>query len=93
MFGSLRSKDQQLLTRIVKQASRIICAEQAHPDILYKNLVLKKINSILTDYTHPLFNKFVKSNRSNRILQCKIKTNRYGKSFVPSAIRFYNVLV
>ena len=58
----------------------------------HSDLSLKKTDQILNDPTHPLHLTFLRSSRSSdRNLQRKIRTTRY-KSFVPTAIRLYNII-
>ena len=85
-FGNMYIQGQKKLQRIVKIASRIIGVDQV------SDLSLKKIDQILYDSTHPLHLTFLRSSRSSgRILQRKIRTTRYNKSFVPTAIRLFNI--
>ena len=91
VFGNMHVKDQKRLQRMIKMASKIIGLDQVSAAQLYNELILKKTDQILNDPTHPLHHKFMRSNRSTgRILQQRIKTERYNKSFVPTAIRLYN---
>ena len=54
---------------------------------LYEKYMISKASDILKDKTHPLFKEFIRSERSLRIIQPKTKTERFKKSFVPSASR------
>uniref|UniRef100_A0A9J7XIF0 Reverse transcriptase domain-containing protein n=1 Tax=Cyprinus carpio carpio TaxID=630221 RepID=A0A9J7XIF0_CYPCA len=91
VFGNMHVKDQKKLQRMIKMASRIIGIDQVSVAQLYNELISKKTDQILNDPTHPLYHKFIRSNRSTgRILQQRIRTERYNKSFVPIAIRLYN---
>ena len=90
-FGNMRVQDHAKLQRMIKTASRIIGVDQVSAAELYDHLILKKADQILNDPTHPLHQKFCRSTRSSgRFLQNKIRTTRYSKSFVPTAIRALN---
>ena len=93
VFGNMRSLDQAKLGRVVKHASNVIGIQQEFPDDLYRSLLCNKVKGILLDRLHPLHCKFQQSFRSNRLLQRTIRTRRYGSSFVPAAIRWYNELL
>uniref|UniRef100_A0A671TU97 Reverse transcriptase domain-containing protein n=1 Tax=Sparus aurata TaxID=8175 RepID=A0A671TU97_SPAAU len=91
-FGNMYIQDQKKLQRVVKIASRIIGVDQVSVAQLHNDLSLNKIDQILNDSTHPLHLSFLRSSRSSgRILQRKIRTTSYNKSFVPTAIRLYNI--
>ena len=90
VFGNMRNQDKALLEKIVKQGSRIIGHQQDSLDSLFKLNLCNKIKLILSDGSHPLHGKFLQNSRSNRLLQRRIRTGRYGSSFVPAAIRWYN---
>ena len=73
------------------RACKIIGVDHVSVAQLYNNLSLKKTEQIINDSTHPLHQNFLKSNRSSgRLLQREIRTTRYSKYFVPTAIRLYN---
>lgn len=81
VFGNMRVQDQVKLQRLIKMAGRIICMDQESATNLYTKL---KRESILQDSTHPLHSKFSRSSsrrRGKRLLQKKIKTDRYGDSY------------
>ena len=91
VFGSMRKQDQDKLQRIIKTASRIIGCNQTSATQLFQEIVMHKAESILADTTHPLHNRFQLSKRGNgRLIQRKIRTTRFSRSFVPSAIRIVN---
>ena len=72
---------------MINTAGRIIGIDQLSAAQLYRDLIVKKADQILNDPTHPLHQKFKRSSRSSRFLQKKIRTTRFSKSFVPTAIR------
>ena len=50
----------------------------------------RRLRSILENPTHPLNNEVVRSTFSHRLISPHQHTNRFGLSFVPTAIRLYN---
>ncbi len=91
VYGNMHVQEHKKLQRIIKMASRVIGVDQTSAEDLYNELILRKMDQILTDTTHPLHPKFLRSTRLNdRLLQRPIRTVRYQKSFVPTAIRLYN---
>ena len=91
VFGNMRNQDQCKLQRMIKMASRVIGCDQMSAAQLCKDLILSKAERILNDPTHPLHNRFRLSCRGKgRILQRKIRTTRFSKSFVPAAVRLLN---
>ena len=61
-----------------------------HIKALYSTQLCNMVKHILSDHSHPLQSEFVMNKRETRMLQKRIRTQRYGNSFVPSAIRMYN---
>ena len=90
VFGNMRAQDRGKLDRVIKQANRITGTDGSMVEGLYKSLMLNKVESILSDETHPLNVQFNRSARSNRLLQLRINTKRYANSFVPSGVRIFN---
>ena len=86
----MRTNDRIKLERIVKQASKVIDLQQESPEALYKSLMCNRIESVLADSSHPLHAEFQTNSRSHRFLQRRIRTHRYGSSFIPTAIKWYN---
>lgn len=92
VFGNMRSRDKGTFHRVVKQAQRITKSQLLlSPEVLYNAQVCSKVDLILSDPSHPLYPKFVSSSKGCRLLQRKIRTQRFNNSFVQTAIRFYNL--
>ena len=85
--GNLRSEEKKKINRIIRKAGKIFNANFSSLEDLFYCLSLNKILSIIKDNEHPLTKHVETSNRSNRptFLQCK--TERYRKSFMPTAIK------
>lgn len=91
VFGSMRKQDQDKLQRIIKTASRIIGCNLTSAAQLFQDIIRHKAESIIGDTTHPLHDRFQLSKcGKGRLLQRKIRTTRFSRSFVPSAIRIVN---
>ena len=86
--GNITDKDKTKIQRVIKRASKISSFNFDSFDFIYKSFCLKKINSILRDTSHPLFNQISISERSGRFISLNCKTERYLHSFLPSAVRF-----
>ena len=66
--------------RIVKHAGRIIGDDTEGLHKLVQTSLMNKFNCILSDNTHPL-NPLIAINKSGRIRQINLKTNRFKKFF------------
>ena len=90
--GNVRGKDRKRVDGLIRQAGRVI--GDRLPDFVnvYHNWVRKKLNKIMDDNSHPLFNIFssVVSERRGRMLLPKAKTNRHKLSFVVQAMKIYS---
>ena len=89
-FRNLTIKQKKSLERITSLSSKIIGDEQRSLGRFCDGQILKKAYSITKDDCHVLFGEFehMKSGRRFRCMKCR--TNRYGQSFIPSAIRLLN---
>ena len=74
------------INRVVKRAEKITHSSFCFFDDLVSFLSLKKIN-IIEKSDHPLRCKIKRSVRSNRPIFIKTRTQRFSKSFLPSAIK------
>ena len=93
-YNSLRIVDAAKLRRVVKTASRLIGSEVTDCDTHYARKVLRRLQAVLADETHPL-NDELKAQTSirevsDRLLSLKTRTSTYHKSFLPTAMRLYN---
>ena len=90
--GNISKFDKNRLDRVVKKSSRLIGKTQDSYDTLYDSRITKKLTDITEDATHPLHNDIdcLKIVRSGRFRIPRAHTNRYLKSFVPSAVRAFN---
>ena len=83
----ITSGDKEILNKTIKKSGKIVSTVLPTFEELYEKYMISKASDILKDKTHPLFKEFIRSERSLRIIQPKTKTERFKKSFVPSASR------
>lgn len=89
-FQSLRVKERNLLNKVVSVSSKIIGLPQETLQDLYEKQLFKKANSILTDFSHPLYLQFQFLPSGSLLRLPFAKTNRFKHSFVPSAVSLLN---
>lgn len=89
-FGNISVKDRNCLNNIVKVCSKIIGIQMCDLNSLWEKRVLEKVNSLMKQH-HILGDEFVLMPSGRRYLEPPRKTNRYGRSFIPSAIRLLNI--
>ena len=79
------------MNRIIKSAGRLVGADvkQLHVNSLCNSALEKKFLTIVSENDHPLHSS-VTLNRSGRIRNPRVNTNRFRDSFLLSAIRQYN---
>ena len=89
-FGNLFQKDKKTINRIVKCANRLGCEVVSYNDV-YEKAMVQKVENILNDKDHSLFQfyKFLLSS-PNRLSSIFCRTERFRKSFVPTSIRKFN---
>ena len=91
-FGGLKEQDKARLSKITKTASRLI--GRPVPDIQahFEAKVLKRLEAILRDPTHPLCTELQAhtSPRSGRLISFRAKTSRFHSSFLPASVRLFN---
>ena len=85
--GNIRKVDKIRINRAIRKAEKIIKLKLKSVDELYEDTVLKKAEAILKDSAHPLNDQFTLSARSNKVLAVSSNTERFKKSFIPSASR------
>ena len=90
LFNRLSIKDKNSLNSIVKVCSKIIGVKQRDLCSLWENQVIKKAKSILSQPDHVLSSQFTVMPSGRRYHAPLRRTNRYSKSFIPSAIRLLN---
>ena len=89
-FNSLSLKDKNSLNNIVNICSKIIGKKQRSLCSIWENQIQKKARSILSQPDHVLRSQFTVMPSGRRYQAPVGRTNRYTKSFIPSAIRLLN---
>lgn len=89
-FYELNTSNKKKLNKIIKQASKITGTDVKQLECLCNDMLSKKLQCIMSDVTHPVHDAITVS-KSGRLIQPKSKTNRFNNSFIPSAVRLFNV--
>ena len=88
--GNTTEKDIKKINQLVKRATKLTGISQDCFYSLFDKACLNKINRILLDPSHPLYNQINFSVRSGRLLLLKTKKERYKQSFLPYACKLYS---
>ena len=90
--GNITIKDENKIDSIIKKVQKVTNVPLHTIKELYSMLVKKKINQINKKSDHPMKKEIRYSERenSNLVLYPKIRTERYRRSFIPSALRSLN---
>lgn len=85
-------RDKNKLNRLVKRASSVLGCPLDSVDEVKRKRVLDKVKSIMTNTFHPMHTSLVtlRSSVSGRLKHPQCKTERYRRSFIPTAVRLYN---
>jgi len=89
-FNFVSAKNKEKLARVIKQASKIIGTPQIRLVDLYNCAVKRKVDSIVTDPSHPLFSSLQLMPSGGRFRAPLAKKKAYRNSFIPSAISILN---
>ena len=91
--GNISDFDRKRMERIIRKAGAMIGVSQESFNDLNDKKVFRKLQSIFKDKTHPLRNELdnLFISRSGRLRLPKIKTERYRHSFIPRAIKIFNL--
>ena len=92
-FGNLTKEQKGKMDRTRKTAQRVIGSELIPAQSLYDERVLRKVQGIMADATHPL-NACYRFNRSG-IRLCPPLTRHacFRQSFIPNSIHLFNATV
>ena len=81
---------QDTLSRIRKKAIKLFGdTVPLLDDIVTKN-VIKKVTTIRTDISHPLYHRYATMRSNHRLRAISARTMRYRASFIPNSIHLYN---
>ncbi len=79
------------LERILNQGSKITGRKQMTMAQLYHRQVLGKAQSMLLGDSHPMYHEFHLLASGIRYRTTISKTNRFRNSFIPSAVKMFNL--
>ena len=85
--AAAKSGAKKKLNTVIKRASKIANHQFDCAETIHSKACLRKLNSILCNTEHPLNTEFVRSARSNKILQPAARTERFRNSFVPTSVK------
>ena len=90
--GNSSKKDMDIITSTITKASKLLENPQETFIDNYEKVVIRKMQSIRKDDSHPLFLIFenLVNARSGRMRLPYASTNRHRLSFVPQAVKFHN---
>ncbi len=91
--GNISRRDREAIDKIIKKAGGVVGRTQDGFDILYHRRTTNKLNSIMSDASHPMRKEFDGRiiQRSGRMRVPRARTARYANSFVPRAVGLFNV--
>jgi hypothetical protein len=89
-FSSCTVEDKNRLERIVKQAEKVTGIKLPSMDSLFVNRTRRKAGRIMKDPAHPLYGHFETLPSGRRFRAARARTQRFAKSYIPSAIRILN---
>ena len=90
--GNCKASDMNSFFNIIKKSLRICNVDVYHPSTLLDKNTIHKMNRIIKDKSHPLFDRICFSKRkSGRLISIQTKTERHKKSFLPRAVRAINM--
>ncbi|KAK0147910.1 hypothetical protein N1851_012371 [Merluccius polli] len=88
--GSITVEDRNRFNKMIRKAGSIIGSCPNSVEEILDKRVMRKMRSVLSRDDHSLHNIFNKSGRSQRLLLLRCSTERFRRSFVPTAIRLFN---
>ncbi len=89
-YGSITLKQKNSISRLIRVSSCITGSKQKGLGELYQKQMLRRVESILSDSSHPLQAEFQMLPSGSRFKLPKLRTNIYKHSFVPAAILLLN---
>ena len=88
-YGGISYQARKKVKRIVTSAEKLGCDAQSLED-LCNILIVKKCDQIMEDSSHPLSSNSVSLPSKHRLAAIRYRTERFRKTFVPSAVRQKN---
>ena len=93
--GSMTDRNSRRLDRLVKKASSVLGRSLDPLGAVVERRTRSIVQSILENDRHPLHSilEGQRSSNSWRLISLRCRTERFRRSFVPSAIRLHNTLI
>jgi len=89
-YGSLGLRDLCRLRKIVQLSEKVVGVPLRSLDMIFLDRTITRCGKILQDDGHILAQYFVPLPSGRRYKAPRVKTKRYGSSFIPSAVRLLN---
>ena len=89
-FGNASKGDKEKLQKVVSTAEKIIGCSLPSLEEIYIQRVKNKALKIVKDHSHPANSLFEELPSGRRFRSIKAKTERFKKSFYPSAVSILN---
>ncbi len=88
-----RTSDRNRINKLIKKASSTIGISQDWSEQVAEVRMLRRMNAIMDNNRHPLhaLEVFRQSSFSGRMIPPRCRPERYRKSFLPAAIKLFNV--
>lgn len=86
------ARDCHRLDKLVRRAGSVVGVKLDSVGAVVERCMKTRVQAILSNTKHPLHDTLVaqKSSRNTRLLSVRCRTERYKRSFIPAAVRFYN---
>ena len=90
--GGIKAGEASKLNKLVKKARSVVGLELDSLESVAERRLMDKLRAILDNPSHPLHDELwlMGSSFSQRIIPPRCKTERFRRSFVPTAIRLLN---
>jgi hypothetical protein len=90
--GNASARDTGRLNKLIKKASSVVGQSLDQIEVLVERRLASKSRAILLDPEHPLNSTLMdlRIQRSGRFTMPKVRTERFRRSFIPAAVRFFN---
>ena len=87
--GNARLWEKKKIDQCIKTVSKITKGNLDKIEQIFEKECQRKFQRIMNDPSHPFFSLIEYSHRSGRVILMKTKTERYRKSFLPTAVRLH----
>ena len=90
--GNVSVRDTGRLNKLIKKASSVVGLSLDQIEVLVERRLASKCTAILLDPEHPLNSTLMdlRIQSNGRFLMPKCRTERFRRSFIPAAVRYFN---